>query len=241
MSHLVPAGVKVRFLADRGFVDTQLLRYLTEELGWHYRIRGKNDLWVWCGGKPPRQLKEFHLGLGEAVLLLGVKLTKTDFYGLVSVAASRDPISGELWYIITDETPTIQTFHEYSLRFDIEENFLDDKSNGFELERSQIRSPIALSRLCLVLAVATLYLTCQGQEVVASGLRRRVDCHWQRGNSYLRIGWQWVKGCLYQGWQSFHSLQLFGTPDPEPAIASKKQAQKQYEREFRVKSYCYAT
>ncbi|MCG6138598.1 MAG: hypothetical protein MET45_28955, partial [Nostoc sp. LLA-1] len=69
----------------------------------------------------------------------------------------------------------------------------------------------------------------------------RVDCHWQRGNSYLRIGWQWVKGCLHQGWESFHSLQLFGTPDPEPAIASKKQAQRQYEREFRVKSYCYST
>lgn len=241
VSRLVPAGVEVRFLADRGFADTQLLRYLKEELGWHYRIRGKNDLWVWCGGKPPRQLKQFHLGLGEAVLLQGVKITKTDPFGLVCLALARDLLSGELWYIISDETPSLQTFREYSYRFDIEENFLDDKSNGFELERSQIRSSIALSRLCLVLSLATLYLTVQGQQVVASGLRRRVDCHWQRGNSYLRIGWQWIKGCLHQGWASFHSLQLFGTPDPEPAIASRKQAQKQYQREFTVKSYCYST
>lgn len=108
-------------------------------------------------------------------------------------------------------------------------------------ERSQIRDSMALSRLCLVLSLATLYLTVQGQQVVASGLRRRVDCHWQRGNSYLRKSWQWIKGCLHQGWASFHSLQLFGTPDPEPAIASRKQAQKQYQREFTVKSYCYTT
>ena len=106
--------------------------YLKEELGWHYRIRGKNDLWVWCGGKPPRQLKQFHLGLGEAVLLQGVKITKTDPFGLVCLALARDLLSGELWYIISDETPTLQTFREYSYRFDIEENFLDDKSNGFE-------------------------------------------------------------------------------------------------------------
>lgn len=68
-----------------------------------------------------------------------------------------------------------QTFREYGLRFDIEESFLDDKSNGFQLESSLIRSTTALSRLCLVLAIATLYLTAQGTQVVESGKRRWVD------------------------------------------------------------------
>ncbi|MEH1974701.1 MAG: hypothetical protein V7L02_16135 [Nostoc sp.] len=36
VSRLVPAGVEVRFLADRGFADTQLLRYLKEQLGWQF-------------------------------------------------------------------------------------------------------------------------------------------------------------------------------------------------------------
>lgn len=192
------------------------------------------------GAFPPCQLKQFHLGLGEVALLLGVKITKTVPYGLVNLALARDPISGELWYIISDEPTTLQTFREYSERFDIEENFLDDKSNGFELERSEIRSTVALSRLCLVLAVATLYLSVQGQQVVAAGQRRRVDCHWHRGNSYLRLGWEWVLGTLYQGWQLFHTLQLSGFPDPEPAIASRKQSQQQYLREFTVRSSCYA-
>ena len=121
--------------------------------------------------------------------------------------------------------------------FTLEEEFLDEKSNGFQLERSEIRSAPALSRLCLVMAVATLLLTVQGQQVVATGKRRWVDAHWQRGNSYLRIGWNWFKGVLHQGWQLFRTFSLQGWEDSAPASASKKQAKKCMEREFTVKSY----
>ena len=65
---------------------------------------------------------------------------------------------------------------------------MDDKSNGFELERSAIRNAQMLEKLCFVLAVATLYLTAQGLAVVEAGDRQRVDTHWLRGNSFLRIG-----------------------------------------------------
>ncbi len=240
-SRLLPKGAKVRFMADRGFADTKLLHYLENDLQWHYRIRVKNDMWVLRPGKALCQLKQFHLNLGEAILLQGVKITKLNPYGLVNLALARDPISCELWYIVSSEPTSLQTFREYGERFDIEEEFLDEKSNGFQLEQSLIRSSIALSRLCLVLAVATLFLTVQGQQVVASGKRRQVDCHTFRGNSYLRLGWEWVKGVLYRGWRLFPTLCLDGGIDPEPAIASRKQAQKQFEREFTARSFCYAS
>jgi hypothetical protein len=63
------------------------------------------------------------------------------------------------------------------MRFDIEENFLDDKSNGFQLESSLIRSSDALSRLCFVISMATLYLVSQGTQVVSDNKRRWVDPH----------------------------------------------------------------
>lgn len=125
--------------------------------------------------------------------------------------------------ILSSETVTLQTFREYGMRFDIEENFLDDKSNGFELERSMIRCAPALSHLCLVLAIATVYLTLQGTAVVAQGKRRWVDPHWERGNSYLRIGWNWVKTALARGWPLFETFCLIGNFDPAPPIASRKQ------------------
>lgn len=239
-SRLLPKGARVRFMADRGFADTKLMRYLKDDLSWHYRIRVKNDLWVLQPGKVPYQLKQFHLNLGDALLLAGVKITKLNPYGLVHLALARDPISRDLWYIVSDEPTSLQTFREYGERFDIEEEFLDEKSNGFQLEQSLIRSSIALSRLCLVVAIATLFLTVQGQQVVQTGKRRQVDCHWFRGNSYLRLGWEWLKGVFYRDWRLFPTLCLCGDPDPEPAVASSKSALKSFEREFRVRTFSFA-
>ena len=67
------------------------------------------------------------------------------------------------------------------MRFDIEENFLDDRSGAFQVQESEIDSADGLSRLFLVLVIGTLYLVSTGAEVVASGMRRWVDTHWDRG------------------------------------------------------------
>lgn len=215
---LLPAGVKVVFLADRGFADTALLAHL-RRLGWHFRIRIKATFTVLRPGQPACKVDEFSLAPGRALFLHNVAIT-TEPFGPVSLALARHSSTGEYWYIVSDEPTSGHTFEEYGRRFNIEENFLDDKSNGFQLESSLVRDADALTRLCLVLAVATLYLVAQGTQVVAQQKRRWVDPHWLRGNSYLRIGWQWVKTALARGWELFASLHLSGTPDPEPSRAS---------------------
>lgn len=240
-TRLLPAATSVCFLADRGFADTQLMRYLRDELGWHFRIRVKSNSWIYRPGNGWIQLHQYHLALGEVILLQGVGLTKTHRLDGLHLALARDALSRQVWMVVSDEPTTLQTFQQYGERFQIEEELLDEKSNGFQLERSEIRSAPALSRLCLVMAVATLLLTVQGQQVVASGKRRWVDAHWQRGNSYFRIGWNWFKGVLHQGWQLFATVALQGGKDPEPASASKKQDAKRLEREFKARSYSFKT
>ena len=240
-ARLVPAGVSVCFLADRGFADTTLMRYLRDELHWHFRIRVKRNSWIHRAGKGWVQLEQYHLALGEVVLLQNVTLTKTHALNGLHLALARDPLSRQVWRVASDQPTTLQTLREYGERFQIEEELLDEKSNGFQLERSEIRSAPALSRLCLVMAVATLLLTVQGQQVVQAGKRRWVDAHWQRGNSYLRMGWNWFKGVLHQGWQLFSTIALSGEADPEPASASNKQNQKQLKREFIVQSYSFGS
>jgi len=218
VSPLLPAGGKVVFLADRGFADTALLAHL-RRLGWHFRIRIKAPFSVVRPGQLPCKVEDFALAPGRALFLHNVALTAEQF-GPVSLALARHASTGEYWYIVSDEPTTIRTFVEYGRRFDIEENFLDDKSNGFQLEGSLVRDAAALTRLCLVVAVATLYLVAQGTQVVAQQKRRWVDPHWWRGNSYLRIGWQWVKTALARGWELFATVRLSGAPDPDPCRAS---------------------
>ncbi|MDJ0573173.1 MAG: hypothetical protein QNJ53_29620 [Pleurocapsa sp. MO_192.B19] len=114
-----------------------------------------------------------------------MQIHQGEFYGTVPVIIARNNVNGELWAIVSKEKTTLQTFAEYGLRFDIEENFLDDQSAGWNVQRSMIRDLCALSRLWFILSVATLYLSAQGVQVVDSGKRRWVDTHWFRGNSYF--------------------------------------------------------
>ena len=234
----LPESVTVVLLADRGFVHTELMTMLTSQLGWRYRIRIKSNTWIWKGNWC--QPKSFHLNCGEAICLHNVQIHKGEFYGTVHVIIARNNVNGELWAIVSDEKTTLQSFAEYGLRFDIEENFLDDQSAGWNVQRSMIRDVCALSRLWFILSLATLYVSAQGVQVVDRGKRRWIDTHWFRGNSYFRIGWDWVKAALINGWKLIYSVSFSSHRDPTPAIASLKQyEQRLYQLEFRVQTYSY--
>ncbi|NJN37971.1 MAG: hypothetical protein HC790_03345 [Acaryochloridaceae cyanobacterium CSU_3_4] len=53
----------------------------------------------------------------------------------------------EDWVIFSNEPTNLQTFAEYRLRFQVEESFLDLKSNAFNLESSRLTDKFALSQL----------------------------------------------------------------------------------------------
>ena len=166
--------------------------------------------------------------------------TFEQWFGPVHLIVGRNNINGEFWAIVSDEQTTLKTFAEYGLRFDVEESFLDDQSSGWNVQRSEIRSVEALSRLWFILAVATLYLTAQGVEVVASKKRRWIDPHWQRGHSYFRIGLDWVKTALIQGWKLIRQVHFIGNYDPSPVMASRKQHEaRHYRLEFKIQTYQY--
>lgn len=230
---LLPPGCHVVFLADRGFADTNLMTYLSEIVHWHWRIRIKSSFLVYRRNKRRCKIGNIKLNRGQARFWHNVYITDKRF-GVVHLALAKPHDTKETWLIVSDQPTDVATFDEYGLRFDIEENFLDDKSNGFQLESSLLRSADAISRLCLVVAVTTLFLVCQGTEVVESGHRRWVDAHWFRGNSYLKIGWKWVQRAFIKGYALITQLRLSPLLDPEPAMASRKQAREREKRSFSV-------
>ncbi|MCP4613380.1 MAG: transposase [Planctomycetes bacterium] len=232
---LLPLGANVIFLADRGFADTELMEYLSESLHWHWRIRIKSSFLVFKDGKKRGKTGSIWLRRGQALFLQKVQITKKKF-GPVYLALAKPHGVDEDWFIVSDQPTSTKTFEEYGLRFDIEENFLDDKSNGFQLESSSLRSAKAISRLTLVLAVTTLFLVSQGTEVVSSEKRRYVDAHWFRGNSYLKIGWKWVQRAFVKGYDLITKLALSPLPDPEPAMAYKQQAEERKKSKFSIQT-----
>ena len=83
----------------------------------------KSNSWIDRPGKGWKQLNQYHLSLGEVVLLQGVTLTKTHPLHNLHLALARDLLSRQLWMVVSDEPTTLQTFQEYCERFQIEEEF----------------------------------------------------------------------------------------------------------------------
>lgn len=204
----------ILFLADRGFADTTLMSWL-KYAGWNYRIRIKASLKLYAPqGALLCKVGEVALKPGEAKFYQGVHLTQAQF-GPVHVALAQPHHVDDAWQVVSSEPTSITTFEEYGWRFHIEEFFLDDKSGAFQLEDSHLRDAGKLERLILVQALSLLMLVSQGTHVVQQGQRRSVDPHWQRGLSYLKIGWRSLHYALSWGLALLCTLQLVPGPDPE--------------------------
>jgi hypothetical protein len=223
---MVPKGCRRILLADRGFDDVDLLRE-ARDLGWGFRIRLKRSLRVHRASKPALSVGRLMPAKGCALFLHKLWITDRQFGPVhLALAHVQTPKGYEEWSILSDEPTDLHTFDEYGLRFDLEENFLDDKSAGFQLESGEIREADALTRLGLILATATLYLVSTGTSVVTMGLCIYVDTHWQRGLSYFQIGWRWIRHALAHLDYLLPFFWLEPGPDPCPAFASKRQVAK---------------
>ncbi|MBD1938436.1 hypothetical protein H6F73_14100 [Microcoleus sp. FACHB-68] len=209
------------------------MKYLKKTLHRHFRIRIKGSFQFQLQ-REWRKVSQVYLQAGQAYLTPVVSIGKTRPYAGVFLAFAHDDHSGEDWVIVSDEATNLQTFAQYRLRFQVEESFLDLKSNSFNLEASRLRYLFALTQLCGVIALTMLFLVLQGVQVVASCKRRLVDAHWMRGMSYLKLGWNWIRLGITQQWSIQVYQFLSNLPDPQPAIASKRQLDDSFKREFTV-------
>jgi hypothetical protein len=207
----------VMLLADRAFASHELMTWLTAT-NWHYALRLKCDVVLQGVKRHPVTVGQLYPLVNQAQLLTNVGLWADGFHRtnlvLATVTGAKDS-----WAVITDEIPSLQTLRHYSLRFCVEELFLDSKSGAFGLSDSRLRNVDAIKRLYLIVAVALLYATTTGLTVQIAGLRTTVDPHWRRGLSYLKIGLRYLRGVINKGRKL-----LLPTPlrarDPEPCFAN---------------------
>ena len=157
-----------------------------KRLGWHFRLRLKCDIWI-RANRQWFQLRDLRLKPGERRYFQNAYITKTrrgPFHLACwrSVEGKDDP-----WYIATDETADAKTLLEYKKRFYVEPMFSDFKRRGFDIERTRIQKPDRISRLLLVVVIASLFFTEQGLRCIRRGKRR----YFEKGHrfySLLRLG-----------------------------------------------------
>jgi hypothetical protein len=218
---IMPPGMVITLLADRGFVHERLLHYLHQHQ-WHFRLRLPGNTLVHLGAQHVSAVRDLCPPAGQDRFFHGVSMLGTAVGPVHLALACLLDQPDDPWFVASDEPTDARTLDEYGLRFDIEESFRDEKSGGYQIHSSQLATPEALERLILILAMTTLHLTSLGVGIVHAEKRRWVDPHWKRRVSYLKLGWGWRRQQQQRGWQSFAPFWLDPAPDPFPVLASHR-------------------
>jgi hypothetical protein len=188
---VLPAGIKVTLLADRGFADQKFFRFLDEELGFKYIIRIKSNTTIIHKGvknKAANWLKPDGRSLG----LKQAFITLTE-YPIKQFVAVKDKGMKGAWFLAsnTDLKPR-EIINSYSKRWKIEPFFRDLKDGrfGMGLEQTHIKSCDRRDRLMLVLALSYLLLVVLGQagEQIGFDKKLKVNTVKTRTHSLFRQG-----------------------------------------------------
>jgi hypothetical protein len=193
LAELLPAGIKVCIVADRGFGDQNLYRMLTEELYFDYVIRFRGNITVTAATGEVRSAAAWVQAGGRARVLRGAAVT-ADRYPVGTVVCVQDPNMKQAWCLATSSTDATakQLTGYYGRRWGIECTLRDAKDLrfGMGLGTIHVKSPDRRDRLWLINAFAVVLLTLLGAAGEALGYDRMLKTNTakRRVHSLFRQG-----------------------------------------------------
>ena len=201
LREVLPAGVKVTVVADRGFGDCKLFYALTTELAFEYVIRLRGDISVTSARGERRAAAAWVGAGGRARRLVGARVTDTYELPVGVVVCVHDPKMDEPWCLVASEAtvPTRVLIRYYGKRWGIEASFRDikDMRFGMGLSSMHVSRPDRRDRLLLISALAIAVLSLLG----AAGERIGYD-RWLKANTVKRR----THSLFRQGLMLYHHL-----------------------------------
>ena len=195
LAELLPAGVKVCIVADRGFGDQELYRMLTEELYFDYVIRFRGNIAVTADNAETRSAAAWLPPSGRARVLRRAAVT-ADRYRVGTVVCVQDPDMKQAWCLAASSTDATakQLTGLYGRRWEIECSFRDsnDLRFGMGLGTIHVKSPERRDRLWLINAFAVVLLTLLGAAGEALGYDRMLKA----GTAKRRVHSLFRQGCM---------------------------------------------
>jgi len=175
LSQVLPPGIVVTILADRGFGDHKLFAFL-KNLGFGYVIRLRGNIRVADAGGETRPAADWVGKAGRARKLRDARVTASDGYPVGAVVCVHAKAMKEPWCLVASdaEAPTAMIVNHYAKRWTIEPSFRDTKDLrfGMGLSASRIGEPARRDRLLLISAFAIVLLTMLGAAGEALGMDR---------------------------------------------------------------------
>lgn len=173
---LLPEGVSVTILADRGFGDVKLFAFL-ESLGFQYVIRFRGNIHVTAADGETRLAADWVGKGGRAHKLRDAEISAAR-HKVGAVVGVKAAAMKEAWHLAASDgsLSASQITTLYSKRWTIEPSFRDSKDLRFGMGMSALRidDPQRRDRLLLLNAFAILLLTILGAAGESLGMDRQL-------------------------------------------------------------------
>ena len=192
LHEVLPRGIRVTLLADRGFGD-QKLYVMLKELGFHYVIRFREIITVTDATGESHPAGEWVPTNGRARMIRDASVTQ-DRCSVPAVVCVKESGMKDSWCLATSRTDIggKDVVNLYGKRFTTEENFRDTKDQkfGLGLSATHIGTPARRDRLLLIAALAQALLTLLGAAGEALGMDRLLKANTvkKRTHSLFRQG-----------------------------------------------------
>jgi hypothetical protein len=201
LKEVVPPGVRITVLADRGFADKALFEFLSAlRIGYVIRIKAGTLV---TDAKGTTQSASAWLGsAGRTKKLAGAAVTQ-DQVTVGAVVVTRPKTVKEPWCLVASEPAATaqEVVQLYAQRMKIEQGYRDIKNLrfGMGLSATRIGDPARRDRMLLVCALGIVLLTLLGAAGESVGLERRLKANTVKTRSYslFRQGmhyYEWLPG-----------------------------------------------
>jgi hypothetical protein len=162
---VLPEGVEITLVADRGFAAQKFLEFLEAELKFKYIIRIKSNTIITDTKATSKKAQEW-LEKTKITNIKSATITN-DKYPIARFICIQDKGMKAAWYLASNltEPPTRTIINLYAKRWKIEPYFRDIKDNrfGYGLHQTHIKSSERRDRLFLLVALCYRLLIILGQ------------------------------------------------------------------------------
>lgn len=194
LADVLPEGVSVTILADRGFGDCKLFAFL-KELGFGYVIRFRANIHVTAADGEKRLAGDW-VGIGGRARKLREARVTAAQYQVGAVVCVHAKNMKDAWCLAaSDADATARAItDQYARRWTIEPGFRDTKDLRFGMGLGKIRiaDPMRRDRLLLINAFAIVLLTLLG----AAGESLGMDRHLKSNTAKHRTHSLFRQGCM---------------------------------------------
>jgi hypothetical protein len=190
LADALPEGVRVTVVADRGFSDIKLYRFL-KKLGFEYIIRFRGVVYVASADGERRKAKDWLGAGGQMRVLRGARVT-AEGQPVPMVVCVQQTRMKEPWLLASSRSDLTGAAikHRYSKRFTVEETFRDVKNPrlGLGLKQTVMARNDRRDALFLLAVLAHTRLTRLGKAGEELGMDRWLGATRPRQYSRFRQG-----------------------------------------------------